>query len=386
MDRDRIIYLWERYLENTITVLEHQEWKKNILDNPECLTFIRELMDADWYRMKAAEEITLKGNRSEEIFEWITNQSKQQIFTKTVWLRIVATAAIILVITGGYFFKFKNISRTGSNALARQEIKPGKVGATLRLANGKQIRLTNALHGALAEEAGVRITKSAGGQLVYEFEDRKTENKKMNTLNTDRGETFEVRLPDGSLVWLNAASSLTYRVALTVKGERRVKLDGEAYFEVAKDKQHPFVVESSGQRITVLGTHFNINSYPDEVDTRTTLLEGSVQVNGLTLKPHQQSVLTHGTNRLEVKEIDPSLVIAWKEGKFKCKREHLESLLRKVGRWYDVDIVYENEAAKQQTFSGTLNKADHFEEVLKHIALTGEVNFKIEGRKVIVTK
>ncbi|NQX41395.1 FecR domain-containing protein [Pedobacter steynii] len=295
------------------------------------------------------------------------------------WVAGVA-AIIALIGFAVYFFKTPaNLKKDQViTTLSAREIKPGKNVAILSFADGKKIRLSDVQSGLVMDASQVKYNDGSPVSALN--------GTKLLTITTPRGGTYQVRLSDGTRVWLNAASSLTYLPALMVNGERRVKLLGEAYFEVTKDKAHPFVVESAGQQVTVLGTHFNINSYQDEQDTKTTLVEGSIKVNGVFLKPSQQSVMTGHTNRLEVKEVDPSLAVAWKDGKFRCRREKLESLLRKVGRWYDVDIVYENEAAKQQTFSGTLSKADNFEKVLKRIALTGEANFKVEGRSVIVTR
>jgi transmembrane sensor len=295
------------------------------------------------------------------------------------WIAAVAAAIALIGITVYFFNTSVNWDKDQSiTTLSNNTIKPGKHTATLTLADGKILTLSDAKKGLVI---GASQIKYNDGSSVSGFNETKS-----LIIATPRGGTYQVTLSDGTRVWLNAASSLTYMAALTVNGERRVKLEGEAYFEVAKDKRHPFVVESAGQSVTVLGTHFNINSYSDEQCTQTTLVEGSVKVNDVILKPNQQSIMTNHTKRLEVKEVDPSLAISWKDGEFRCKRENLESLLRKVGRWYDVDVVYENEAAKKQTFSGTLSKANAFEKVLKRIARTGEVNFKIEGRRVIVTR
>ncbi|NRF41976.1 FecR family protein [Pedobacter foliorum] len=295
------------------------------------------------------------------------------------WIAAIAAVISLIVFT---VYLFKNTAHLNNDkvnpTISSNVIEPGRNKATLILDNGKRITLSEAKKGVLIDAAQV---KYSDGSKVSTF-DKTTP----MTISTPRGGTYQITLADGTRVWLNASSSLTYVPALTVNGERRVKLDGEAYFEVAKDKLHPFVVESTGQKVRVLGTHFNINAYSDEKDTKTTLVEGRIDVNNVILKPNQQSIMSDHSNRLEVKEVDPSLAIAWKEGEFKCRRESLESLLRKVARWYDVDVVYENETAKQQTFSGTLSRADDFQKVLKRIALTGEANFKIEGRKVIVIR
>ncbi|RZM04132.1 MAG: hypothetical protein EOO88_56140, partial [Pedobacter sp.] len=216
-----------------------------------------------------------------------------------LWPRIgiAAAAAIIIVVGAGVFYFNQKPTALPQDQLVANDIAPGTQGATLTLANGKKIKLTNAANGELAEEAGVIITKSANGQLIYSVsnlspsgrvgearEGSKSnqpslsegtslpegERNVMNTLSTDNGETYQLRLPDGSLVALNATSSLEYPANFNGKKERRVKLTGEGYFEVAKDKAHPFIVKTAEQEVEVLGTHFNVNAYADEKAIATT--------------------------------------------------------------------------------------------------------------------
>ncbi|RYE48365.1 MAG: DUF4974 domain-containing protein, partial [Sphingobacteriales bacterium] len=274
-------------------------------------------------------------------------------------------AAVAFMVFAGVWFYTQTMSKDDSGEIQyAEDAAPGKEGATLKLANGKKIRLTDAVNGELAREAGVKIIKTEDGQLIYTIEGDADDNS-INTLSTTNGETYQVKLPDGSNVWLNSASSISYPVSLNEKGVRRVKLSGEAYFEIAKDVNHPFVVESSGQIVEVLGTHFNINGYMDELATATTLLEGSVKIipsvgmnqNGLnsleaerTLAPGQQAL--NNNRGLIIKKVNTENVIDWKDGEFNLQGVEFDALMRKISRWYDVEVVYDPSLIKDLKIGG----------------------------------
>ncbi|MDR6784546.1 transmembrane sensor [Pedobacter africanus] len=291
-------------------------------------------------------------------------------------------AAVATIIFGAGLLYFKNQQQTSP------EIAPGKQGATLTLANGKKIRLGEVSDGKLANESGVEISKLANGQLIYEIKENSAESVKINTLTTAKGETYRVRLPDGSLVYLNAASSLTYSSALNERGKRSVRLDGEGYFEVSKDKKHPFVVETRGQSIEVLGTHFNVNAYKDEPQIATTLLEGSVKVSvkGKTqlIRPGQQ-VVNYG-GRLQVNEVSLDDITDWKEGDFFLNHVDFKTAMRKIARWYDVVIVYDEAVPEDLESGGWMSRRNNLSTVLKAIEDTGLARFRIEGKTVHVFK
>jgi transmembrane sensor len=318
--------------------------------------------------------------------------------------RIAAAAAVLLVVGLGVFFYTSSRHLEGSVATRdlANDIKPGGNKAYLILSNGKRLSLTDAANGALAKEAGVEITKTADGQVIYTAKgpslpaaslpggaggsvgansDGIKYSNALNTIETPRGGQYQIRLPDGSKVWLNAASKLIYPVSFNGRGQRVVELSGEAYFEIFKNKLQPFVVKSKNQEVTVLGTHFNVNSYTDEGSVKTTLLEGSVKVNQDILKPGEQSNLVDG--KITIKDVDVSLAIAWKNGLFAYKNAPLETVMQQIARWYDVDIVYTNPQTKLQTFSGTVSRYDNVSKILKAIEYTGSVKFKMEGRKII---
>ena len=304
------------------------------------------------------------------------------------WYRFVAAAAVLtfIVAAGIWFFK-----GSGGQDLApivyASDVGPGRQGATLTLSNGKKIRLSEVTNGTLATDAGVTISKTAAGQLVYTIVGG-TAKDRMNTLSTENGETFQVLLPDGSRVWLNAASSLTYAAHLLVDGKRAVKLTGEGYFEVAKDKAHPFRVLTGDHQVDVLGTHFNVNSYRNEPAITTTLVEGSVKVSfgssTAMLKPGQQARLD-SKGAFIVDHVEADTYVAWKNKQFSFENEDIQTIMRMVERWYDVKIEYSGQVSEEK-FWGGVSRSDSVSKVLSALESTGKVHFEIKGNTIYVSK
>ena len=470
IEPNRLDYLYQQCLQDALTPEERSEWQA-FLDEESVEDALKALMDKDYDAMKDEILVEVNENRNAEIVNHII--SHPRTIRRTLWLspyfKTGIAAAIALIVLGVWFFSRNSASGVLNQVqddVAVNDIAPGKQGATLTLANGKTIRLTDAANGELAKEAGIVITKSADGQLVYnvsnlspsgrEGEAREGsrssnplspqggslpegERSVMNTLSTARGETYKVILPDGSAVWLNAASTLKYPASFAKLKERRVQLSGEAYFEIAKvysksstlsarraslpegerSVRVPFIVESDGQQVEVLGTHFNINNYPNSKDIKTTLLEGSVRVaflspsggdgvarggskksnsplspqggslprgerNSIILKPNQQSTIKN--NQISVATVDTDDVIAWKNGFFVFEEETLENVMDKVGRWYDLDIEYENPNLRNEIFGGSVSRTENVSQVLRILTKAGTVKFKLTGRKIIVSK
>jgi transmembrane sensor len=300
-----------------------------------------------------------------------------------VW---AAAASIILFLSVGAFLlthTTQHIQLSGTH-----DIAPGNNSATLTLANGKTIVLNKTSNGQLAVQGNMAVTKTANGQLRYIAIAGASEGGLYNTITTKRKEQYDIVLCDGTHVWLDAASSIKYPTAFT-GSDRSVETTGEAYFEVAHNAAKPFKVKSNGQIVEVLGTHFNINAYPDEPFVKTSLLEGSVKITQASsqlsklLKPGQQALLAGNT--IKVSNADTEADIAWKNGLFIFNDEPLESIMRKISRWYDVDINYDN-IDRSQLFGGGITRFAKVSQVLKKLELTGGVHFKVEGRRITVTK
>jgi transmembrane sensor len=314
-------------------------------------------------------------------------------FKKTLYWS-AAAAAVIAILGVSLYFKKPTTSRGNLTDFAKTDLPAGGNKAILTLANGSKIVLEDALRGTIAKQSGILITKTADGQLVYTQQANLRSadaggSAALNTIETPKGGQYQINLPDGTKVWLNAASSLSYPARFSGQ-QRRVILKGEAYFEVAKNKKMPFIVNSERQNIEVLGTHFNVNAYADEQTTKTTLAEGSVKVS-LTNNSGDTQILTPGQQavvdrQIKVRSVDVEEALAWKEGIFMFNNENLESILRKVSRWYNVDIEFQQNELRKKSFNGTVSRFDRVSQILKTLELTESVHFKIEGRKIIVLK
>lgn len=307
-------------------------------------------------------------------------------------------AASILLIAGiGYLMLKNNNTSPDRFVIAKKyDLPAGTDKAILTLSDGRVIDLNKDAVGKIATEAGIEITKAADGTLVYKALNTKGKSVGFNTITTPIGGQYTVILPDGSKVWLNSGSSLKYPTAFASNG-RSVTLTGEGYFEIAHLEgpkgRVPFSVtvvknQTPSEKVEVLGTHFNINAYADEPFINTTLLMGSVRValnNNKTtlLKPGQLARLSN--ENIQVQQADTEMAVAWKNGEF-VFREDLHSAMRKVARWYDVEIVYEETAPQHLMLGGWMSRGTNISEVLNHIQLTGKVHFKLEGRRVIVSK
>lgn len=300
-----------------------------------------------------------------------------------LWPRIAGIAAAVTALAVCiYFFNALRGSGTGNKSqyeTAASHIKPGGNGATITLANGKTIELSDVKDGVVIGD----------GKLAYNdgSEIREGEISEQLTASTVKGQTYIFILPDGTKVWLNADSKISFAQQLTKK-TREVFLEGEAYFEVAKDKRHPFMVTSKGQQIEVLGTHFNVNSYADEPVIATTLLEGSVKIRvGNTqsmIKPGQQAINKSGV--VEVRQADVDNVIDWRNGDFYLNHVEFKTAMRKIARWYNMDIVYDDDVPDNMESGGWIARDKPLSAVLKSIESSGLVKFRIAGRKIYVTQ
>lgn len=353
------------------------------------------LMIDEWYnyisRKESEKSVELDLDSAKNaIWARLSSEIQQPKRKSTLYMYAAGlAAAIVLIVSGIYFFNLHE--PTQQQPLVKKEqsddIAPGDFGATLTLADGRKIRLADASKGELANEAGISISKTADGRLVYEIEGSGTSTDATNTLSTAKGETYQIHLPDGSLVYLNAASSLTYKTSLLENGKRVVKLKGEGYFEISKDKEHPFVVRTDKQDVEVLGTHFNISSYADDEVEKTTLLEGSVRMSasGVSkiLKPGQQGRLARG--RVRVEDVDTDLAVAWKNNEFVVESERIETIMKMVERWYNVEVIYLGVQTNER-FSGGVSRFDKVSKVLDIVQSTGAAHFEIKGRKIYVSK
>lgn len=305
-----------------------------------------------------------------------------------LWSVIIATAATLALSAGVYLIAKHELLSPRTEMITKSDIAPGGNRAILKLSNGEQIELAG-------NKSGIRQGSST---LVYTDGTPvggKSGDSEVNILITPKGGQYSLTLSDGSVVRLNAGSELRYPAQFPKIGERRVYLSGEGFFEISKDKKHPFIVDYKDQRIKVLGTKFNVVSYPSHPAV-TTLAEGSIQLTNtelssieqanaddLVLKPGEQAVISKG--KVTVSKADVDLNLAWIYGKTEFENAELKTVMQMLERWYDVEVVYKN-YPESSRFSGSVSRNKNLSEVLRLLESTGEVHFKIEERRVIVIK
>ncbi len=309
---------------------------------------------------------------------FIQENSTARPVRKLNWGIIAIAASIIISIGAVLIYQFGKEKPLSSSTIAAVDADPGGNRATLTLANGNSIDLDDVANGNLTEQAGVQISKTTDGQLVYSIANSNNNPGLTNTITTPNGGQYQVRLPDGSKVWLNATSSLTYPISFANQKERKVELSGEAYFEVAHNTAQPFRVFTGSQTVEVLGTHFNINSYTDEKNVATTLAEGSVKVstagNSKVLKPGDQSLVAKGT--IAIRQADLETVLAWKDGNMIFKSAVIEDIMKQVQRWYDIQVVYEGKIP-QRLFSGGISRQSKLSVLLSILKDSG-INYELK--------
>ncbi len=384
----------DRYLKNQANTKEKEK--------------LDEFFEENSNSIEASKSIENVSKLEDKIFNYIQFGIKEQVKKESTLNRMpyLQVAASILVIflfsTTIYFYRSSLASKSQlpiAQSVAKLEDKqPAKNIAILTLGNNSQIVLDEASSGEIAQEGGVSILKTDKGELVYKIRNSNklstNDLNKYNTISTPMGGKFKVILPDGSLVLLNAASTLKYPVHFDEK-LRKVSFTGEAYFEIAKledkrKKRVPFYVYSNDQIVEVLGTHFNINSYDNEEYSKTTLLEGSVKIineksaaTAKILKPGQQAVIKRGDVQTKIMIADEAQALAWKDGYFLFKNTNIKDVVNELERWYNVDIQYEDEM-EFENITGYISRNVKISSVLKMLQLSGIVNYEISGSKIII--
>lgn len=378
-----------RYLRNELDSVEERDFLNWLDEHPEQRRFIGKLQK----ETGTNDELAFFDNtlRHEA---WIALKKQidikpHRVGSSRLWPLIAAVASVVIALSAGIYFYASEqpVVNRNTEIVYQNDIDPGKNTATLTLAGGKMINLNDA-------KTGIRIDAS---KITYNdgTEVKEASAIGMKMISTPRGGTYQVILPDGTKVWLNAASSIKFPSTFADVAERKVELNGEAYFEVTHNSKQPFIVKTAKQYVEVLGTHFSINSYIDEAETKTTLLEGSVRVTVLgtlnsakdkskiekTLMPGEQSLLKDGL--LSIQQADIGAEMAWKEGYFVFNNEDFHASMRKISRWYDVDVVF-SEGVPEVYFEGSISRFSNVSEVLRKFELTENVHFKIEGRRITV--
>lgn len=356
----------------------------------------------EWYatvngespELRSDERSALKDNIYSSVITSIKNEDVAETEyrkPKIRYLKFVSAAVFVAVLFGGVLIYLQHTNQTtlsnSSINLNKHRLKPGGNNAVLKLADGTELILNQTANGQIANQSGVKITKTKSGELIYTFlSNSKPESFQNNTVSTPRGGQYHLILVDGTGVWLNAASSITFPTAF-VGNDRTVKVTGEVYFEVSKDRRKPFIVSTDRSEIKVLGTHFNVNAYEDEDYQKTTLLEGSIEIKkgNLTklLSPGEQANISTASEAIKIKQIENlDAIIAWKNGYFQFLGSDLQSFMRQISRWYDTEVIYNGSIPAKQ-YVGKIPRNLEVGDLIKMLAYTG-IHCKIENNKITI--
>jgi ferric-dicitrate binding protein FerR (iron transport regulator) len=397
----RIVDLVEKHLNGELSDAEKQElesWKNQSESNRRIVRYL-----TDNSHLKHSISDSYPDERKDRVLASIhsmieADQGEGAKVKMMTIRKLMSAAAIIgLIACIAYFTLYERKPQPVAETKvpsATSDQAPGRDGAILKLSNGQEIVLDNAANGALAQQGSAKIAKRDGNVLVYSNNGKAGREVLYNTLSTQIRKQFQVVLPDGSQVWLNSESSITYPTTFT-GNERNVKVTGEVYMEVAKDAKRPFKVHIippvSGMEETVvqvLGTHFNINAYADDSQIKATLLEGSIRLTtgnkATTLKPGQQARVR--TNNISVQsDVDLDKEVAWKNGYFQFKDDQLQTVVQQLARWYGVTVIYSpGFKVPDDTFNGRIPRSSDLTDVL-NVLEKNQVHFKVEGKKIIVS-
>ncbi len=391
MPVSRLEYLFKRYLDQQCSDSETKELMvllEKSENECEVKALIDQVVENTGLEMRIPQQVE-KNILRNILREGRMSSAPVEIVRQIPILRMCMTAAACLILLIGVaYWVIEGKAKKEEPAVATlpNRIVPGTDKAVLTLADGSVRYLDNVQNGNVAEQGDSRVSKQ-DGLLTYRptKSQHKSEVMVYNSLATPRGGQYQLILPDGSKAWLNSASSLRFPTAF--KGNNReVILNGEAYFEIAKDAKKPFQVTVGKMKINVLGTHFNINAYDDENTIRTSLLEGSVKIeNGESrniLKPGQQATLGKTDDKIKITNADLEEVIAWKNGLFQFDGANITSIMRQVGRWYDVEIVYAGKIPVFR-FEGKISRKSQLSEVLQILELN-DIRLKIDQKKIII--
>lgn len=388
----------QKFAAGTHTQAEHQQFAEWLLHAP--VTEVETVLEA--YK-KIAVNINTAAEKNPIVISRIENALDQYELGRRVhqnkariigWRSFAAVAALLVLFLSSAAI-WISLSKDAAvapplisvlqNKESQNELLPGVNKAILTLSNGAVISLDGTKNGEIARQGNTIVDKSSNGQLVYQVADAATVDVVYNTLTTPRGGQYRLTLADGSEVWLNAATTIKYPASFP-GNERRVEIKGEAYFEIAHNAGQPFIVSSNGMEVKVLGTHFNVNSYTDEKMMKTSLLEGSISLskNGHSamLKAGQQAQLSSAGDFKVLSDVDMEEVVAWKNGYFSFNHADLQTVMRQISRWYDVDISYEG-PIPARLFGGKIDRNSNASDVLK-ILEESKVHFSVQNRKIIV--
>jgi len=384
MKKQHFLHILKKYRQGKATE-EEQRFLEAYYDLFESESGMEDLNEEEKERLKQG----IKNDIQEQIVKKELRTAKVR---KIHSLRKIAAVLLFLLVSGAVFYLFHTKNSTfepsvaENNGTQQEEIHPGGNKAILTLANGQKIVLDSSSQKTFSSQSYINMSRDSG-ILVYTSAQKETKQTRYNTITTPYGGKYKVVLSDGTKVWLNAGSSLHYPIAFN-GNKRKVTLTGEGYFEVAQNKNKPFVVKAEGLQVKVLGTHFNINAYPENKEVKTTLAEGSVLVSkgkdSKQLSPGEQAGWNRDNRRFSVSKVNVREMLAWKNDLFYFDNTNIKSIMQQLARWYNVQVRYNMKEVDKKNFSGVMSRYTDIKEILKRMELTGTIHFEVEGKKVIV--
>jgi transmembrane sensor len=351
----------------------------------------------DWYAQRLEQNAWSWESEEEKAFVHDTLQQRLQnrLYpdpkpkVRKLWYRVAAAGILLVAAFWGYRLWSDQAMNQEEQFYISAAVAPGSQAAQLTLEDGSTLRIDEMKIGEVYQGQGVLIKKLASGELVYEVDEKALANQKsagLNTISIPRGAQYQFTLPDGSKVWLNSASSITYPVAF-IGDERIVSLSGEAYFEIEENPSMPFRVKAQHTDVVVTGTRFNVSAFGSHQQVKITLASGGVRIEKdeqqVALRPGQQSLTASGASGIKVREVDVDEALAWVEGQFLFEDQTIQAIMEDVARWYNVDVEYQG-SAYQKRFGGTYSRDKSLNDLLKHLESLSTIRFKVEERRVTV--
>ncbi|MBV7533730.1 FecR family protein [Chitinophaga sp. sic0106] len=375
--------LLDKYLAGTISAGEKKHLEA-MLASDQYRDYLESHIDHDWEQLPATPDKT--DPVGEAIFSRIQehNATTVPVSSRRIWAA-AAVAAILITGVGLYITLKPSPAKQLVAANKPTDVGPGGDKAILTLANGQKVVLDSGRQGVILSQAGITVQKNGTGQIVYEVSGNNEAPVEYNTITTPPGGQFQVVLPDGSRVWLNSCSSLHFPTSFKAK-QRSVDLKGEGYFEIAANEHQPFNVTVNEINIQVLGTRFNVMAYADEEDIRTTLLQGAVKLwsnnQPLVLKPGEEGRFNRKQATMTTVAGNEEEALAWKNGYFSFEHADLKSIIRQLGRWYDLEIIYEG-ALPEARFMGMISRNGPLSGAMNVLKGMG-VNSRLEGKTLVI--
>lgn len=379
----RIAYLISRRFTDTLSEEEGAELEHWLAAGEQNRRMLEEIKRKHFFTQQ---EIQHHLYNSKDAFLKVQKRRRHHLRRIRIFYGSVAAVVILVV---GIAVSLLLPGRTEQpTVMVANDFPAGESKATLTLASGIRMELGQTMTDSIVWQEGIRLDAS-GEEIKYDRERKDSTVSGFNTLEVPRKGEFRLVLADGTKVWMNAESRLKYPVAFSGK-ERRVYLEGEAYFEVSKNKEMPFIVDMGKASIQVLGTSFNARAYRDETNICATLAEGQIQMNAgeknVILRPEEQGVFELSTGNLSRKKVDINLYTGWKDGRFVFQEQTLEEMMNTLSRWYDIEVFFANSAVRVVTFSGNLKRYESFDKIIELLEMTEMAHFKVTGNSILISK